>query len=490
MKKKTLSHLFLYRWRYLWGYSALILIFSAVISVALLYAPGGISQSEINMVARTNLLMEGNWSIVNLPLHAFQAALFLLFGVSTLTIKLPAVTLMCLAALALFFLLRHWFKPGIAVLSLSLMIATGQFIYLAQSFTPGIIYITTASLILLFASLIIQKAKFAQLWKILLAAVMAASLYTPFFWYLNLGLILVALLHPYTRYIIVSRKYRASWTPAFIVFLLVSAPLVYFCLKNHGFLLDVSGWSSLNFDILANLKIIVRTYLWPVPYISNGQVLPAIDVSTVALMFLGMIITFRNWHTARSYVVNIWLFLSLPLLALAPQVNMIISVPMFILLATGVERLLYEWYRLFPKNPYARGTGLVLMIILVGVMTLSGVNRYVHSYHDLPDAVREHSKDLSLVRDTLLRDAANKRYIFVVAAAEKPLYDALSSHMNKHNVAISISDGLPAEGTPEEVVVTRAARQNITGIPGTITRVITNDWAEAGDRFYVYKLSE
>ena len=87
MKKKTLSHLFLYRWRYLWGYSALILIFSTVISVALLYAPGGISQSEINMVARTNLLMEGNWSIVNLPLHAFQEALFLLFGFSTLTNK-------------------------------------------------------------------------------------------------------------------------------------------------------------------------------------------------------------------------------------------------------------------------------------------------------------------------------------------------------------------------------------------------------------------
>ena len=95
------------------------------------------------------------------------------------------------------------------------------------------------------------------------------------------------------------------------------------------------------------------------------------------------------------------------------------------------------------------------------------------------------------MRVTLLRDAANKKYIFVVAAAEKPLYDALSNHMNKHNRAISISDGLPAEGAQEEVVVvTRAARQNITGIPGTITRVITNDWAEAGDRFYVYKLSE
>lgn len=493
MKKKTLSNLLLYRWRYALGYLTLIGIFLAVISIALLHAPGGVSQPEIDMIHQTNLLRtgigQGNFAMPNLPFHLFQLVLFMLFGVSIITIKAPSIILSIIAALSLFFLLRRWFKPGIAVLSLSIMIATGQFIYLAQSFTPGIIYITTASLILLFASLVIQKAKFAPLWRILLAATVAASLYTPFFWYLNIGLALVALLHPYTRYILVSRKYRAKWLPASIVFLLLIAPLVYLCLKDHNLFLALTGWSALQFDIIHNLKVIAHTYFWPTPYISHGQVLPAIDISSLALMFLGLIMTFRHRHTARSYVITIWILLSLPLLAVAPQVNMIITVPMFILLATGVEKLLHEWYKIFPKNPYARGTGLCLVIILIGVMTLSGVNRYIHSYRDLPDSVREHSSDITLLHKTIL-SSGQPNITLVVTAAERPLYRAVLDHTSQPS--LTITDGVPVEATDQqnEVVITHAARQNIILEPPLITRIITSDRAQAGDRFYVYKINQ
>lgn len=498
MKKKTLSNLLLYRWRYALGYLALIGIFLAVIAVALLHAPGGVSQPEIDMIHQTNLLRagigQGDFAIVNLPLHLFQMSLFMIFGVSIITIKAPSIILSIIAALSLFFLLRRWFKPGIAVLSLSIMIATGQFIYLAQSFTPGIIYITTASLILLFASLVIQKAKFAPLWRILLAATVAASLYTPFFWYLNIGLALVALLHPYTRYILVSRKYRAKWLPAGIVFLLLISPLAYLCLKDHGFFLTLSGWSALQFDIINNLKIIAHTYFWPTPYISHGQVLPAIDISTLALMFLGLIMTFQHRHTARSYVITVWMLLSLPLLAVAPHTNMIITVPMFILLGAGVEKLLHEWYRIFPKNPYARGTGLFMMIILIGVMTLSGINRYIHSYHDLPDSVREHSNDLTLLHKTVL-SSAQQGVTLVVTNQERPLYRALLDHTA--HPSITLMDGVPvadvmaeAAAQQDDIILTHAAKQNIILEPTLITRIITNDRAQAGDRFYVYKIRQ
>lgn len=492
MKKKPFANLLLYRWRYALSYLALIVIFVAVMGVALLYAPGGLSQSEIDMIARTNSLLSGDWAITNLPFHALQALLFLLFGVSLTTIKLPAIILSGLATLSLFFLLRRWFKPGIAVLSLSLLIVTGQFIYLAQSFTPGIIYITTAALILLFASLIIQKARWTPLWKILLAATAAASLYTPFFWYLVAGTALAALAHPYTRYLTLSRKHRLTWLPAASVFAVIVAPLVYGCIKDPAFFLAVSGWSLLGFDIMTNLKLLAHTYLWPAPYVVNGQVLPAIDVSTLALILLGLVVTFRQWHTARAYVIGVWITLSLPLLIIAPQVNMIISVPMFILLASGVQQLLHEWYKLFPKNPYARGTGLLLTVILIGVMTLSGINRYIRSYHNLPIAAREHLSDITLLHSTMQQHRVADWQLLVASPHEQPLYEALirSRAVRQQWQHAAVSDSIPAAPKRGVIVLTHAARHHLAPAPGKLTHIVTNDRAEAGDRFYLYQVSE
>ena len=61
--------------------------------------------------------------------------------------------------------------------------------------------------------------------------------------------------------------------------------------------------------------------------------------------------------------------------------------------SVGIETLMNEWYKLFPKNPYARGTGLVFISALIIVMVLGGSFRYVDGYQHYPLAAREFNSD-------------------------------------------------------------------------------------------------
>ena len=154
MKKQKVTDIFLYRWRYVFGYTLLALLYIGAIIISALHVPGGLSQAEINMVNTTNHLnfsVEGI-AVTNLPFHLLQLLFFKLFGVSLLTIKAPAVILSIASSVAIFFLLKRWFKPSTTILSLLIRATTGQFLFIGQSATVGILYIFYTALTLLFAT--------------------------------------------------------------------------------------------------------------------------------------------------------------------------------------------------------------------------------------------------------------------------------------------------------------------------------------------------
>lgn len=485
--KKTLSTLFFYRWRYPLGYSALVLTLLAVMAIALLHAPGGLTAAEINNLAPTEQLLQGNPQAVNLPLHALQAISFLLLGVSMVSIKLPSIVLAALSAIAIFFLLRRWFKPGIATLSLSLMIATGQFMYIAQHFSGGVLYIFWTSLILLCASLVMQRARSPLVWKVALAVSVAFSLYTPYFWYINLGLCIVALIHPHTRHLLLAKKYRAGWLVAGSVFAFCIAPLALLCVLQPAHLSQLFGWEALQTPTLEGIKVLAWTYVWPAPTIVYGQVLPALDISALALIVLGGLLSLQRWHTARSYMIGAWMILSLPILLFIPHMSVLITVPLFILLAAGVESLLTQWYKLFPRNPYARGVGLLLLVALIGVMTISGVNRYVHSYHDIPTVAAEHSNDLALLRGNVMKELpANAHAKLLVSQEEQQFYEIVTKRSPRIPLEVATQIDPTQQAT---IIVTQRAHQTFSPPKEfSLQRVITNSHHHSSDRFYLYKI--
>ena len=501
MKHHTLTNWTIYRWRYVLGYGALILLFIAAVTAAGAYAPGGLSQQEIDMIGITNqvdLFKPSTYAITNLPFHLLQSLSFLLLGTTILSTKLPAIILSIAVAISLFFLLRRWFRPNVAILSMLIMVATGQLIFLSQSFTPGILYVLYTTLILLFASLVVQRAKYQQLWKIALGITLGLSMFTPYFWYINLGLLAVALIHPHPRHFLISRRYRKSWIPAIIVSLVIFGAAVYLGITQPTFGKVAFGIESLNFDLLANAKTLLQTYFWIPPVVVNGQIMPIMDFASLALIVLGFMRTIRERSTARSYMIWIWLLLAIPLLLVRPDLTAIITVPLFILLAIGIETLLREWYGLFPKNPYARGVGLVLMVGLISVMTLSGIDRYTHGYKYTPEVAEAFNADLTLLNSMELTPRGESSALIIIDAHEEPLFRAYTKSVIKHSDLEFDTDRTqfpaPSSGSDKStIIVSNAARarlQQPNASDWQLVSILTNDRSTDADRLYIYKARE
>lgn len=479
--KQQLADFTMYKLRYILGYSLLGVLFVGAVTIASVYTPGGLTQAEIDHLQLTNQLDSGNFAIANLPAHLLQLASLSLFGVSVFSIKLPSIILSVIAAFAIFCLLRRWFKPNVVVLSMLIMITTGQFIFIAQSATPSILYVAYSALILLFASLVIQKSKRKLLWKIALAISVGLSWYTPYFLYITLGLLLVALLHPHTRHHLLKRKELINWLIAFAVLVVTILPLTYLAVQNQNLVTSLLGIQSLSFDILDNLKVLGLTYFWISPVVIDGQILPIMDFSSITLVILGVIMLFRQSYTSRSYMIVAWLLFTLPIAVMRPHLVSVMIIPLFILLAVGTETLLSEWYKLFPKNPYARGVGLVLTSSLIGVMLISGTDRFVSGYRFTPDAVSYFNTDLSLVKEQL--NERPVRTLLAVGKEEMPLYEALDRHEN-YDIEVTTN---PKDTDTGNALVTRAALEEIPGDEWTMQRIFTNSRSKESDRLYLYK---
>lgn len=479
MKKQFVNWL-VYRWRYILGYGSLVLLYIIAVVVASLHTPGGLTSAEIASLAVTNDLAAGNLAIVNLPWHLLQYASLSLFGVSIISIKLPSIVLSLASTIAIYFLLRRWFKPNITILSMLIMVTAGQIIFIAQLATPNILYLLYSALILLFTSLILQSKTKNLLWKISLAISIALSLYTPFFLLINLGLLTVALIHPYPRLHIFKKAERNNWLIAGSLIVVLVLPLVYLISQSPTLIGELVGYQMLQANnYIDNLKVLLYSYFWVEPLVINGKITPILDFSSLALIGLGVIVLYSQRFKARTYMIIAWMILTLPVLLIDPSLTAILIVPLFILLAIGTETLLSEWYKLFPLNPYARTVGLILTTCLVGVMIISSFDRFINGYRYMPAAANQFSTDLNLVKSQLkLRPA---KTLLITSQSELPLYQSLSLFSRDQLI---VSDSIqPDIGN---VLVTNQSTIDIPDNWQLIT-IATNERQSDANRLYLYK---
>src|ERR1700712_2408696 len=122
------SKYFIYRWRYIIGYSFISLLLAGLLIFVGFYLPGGLSPQETAAAVKSASISFSDPStlaIPNLPYYAFQSAIFNLFGITVFTVKLPSLIIALFSAIGFILLLRRWFKPNIAVLASLIAITTG-----------------------------------------------------------------------------------------------------------------------------------------------------------------------------------------------------------------------------------------------------------------------------------------------------------------------------------------------------------------------------
>ena len=471
MAVRDFSNYLLYRWRYILGYGAIGLLLAGLLIFAGLYLPGGISAQEMESVVKSASLTSSDVStlaIPNLPYYGLQQLIFTLFGVSIFTIKLPSLLLALASALGLIVLLRRWFTPNIAVLASLIAVSTGQFLFIAQSGTPSILYVFWPIVLLLLGTQITRVKKFRFLWKMLFVLFAGLSLYTPLAIYPLIAVVLAVCLHPHLRNA-VRRLPNLQLGVVAAVFLIGIAPLVYLISMSPTLGVTLLGLPTVwPIDFIDNAKLLLTQYFlfWSpsVTYILT----PVFGLGSVLLIGLGTYRLIRTRETTRSYLVIAWLLCLTPILLLNPSYTSVMFVPSILLLAAGLTSLIGYWYRLFPLNPYARIAGLIPITLLVGALIFTGLSRYVYSYHYNPEAVALYSRDIALLPEGTSQ--------LIVGTGETGFYEALSTYGDFVVVKTPSADTFTAS---------HLAYTEYAGY--VVTEIITDARSENADRFYIYE---
>ena len=116
--KKRTKQSFLYRYRFILGYLALMVVFFILLCFLPRIAPGGLSQAEMDSVVAANEISftsATNENVINLPYYLLQKASVSIFGLSLYSIKLPSIIIGALAAFFIVLLLNRWFKSDVAI---------------------------------------------------------------------------------------------------------------------------------------------------------------------------------------------------------------------------------------------------------------------------------------------------------------------------------------------------------------------------------------
>ena len=483
MGRKVTDYL-LYRWRYILGYGVIGLIVASLLIVATLFVPGALSQDEMQSVVTSSQPLKSldPSLIVNLPYHLMQRASISLFDVSILSIKLPSLILSLLSIIGMFLLLRGWFRHNVAVLTTLLIVTTGQFLFLSQHGTAGIISVFWTVWMLVAALMISRRARMGWLWKIILAGVISLSLYTPLSIYIIIALLSAVTLHPHLRYI-VRRLPKLKTSLAILVGLILLAPLAYTIWQHPETGFTLLGVPQGSFDIKVNALAALGNYLDFMSPAHGIYMAPLYGIGTLALIVLGVLRLFTATYTARSYIITAWVILLIPVVIMNPNSVGITFVPALLLMAMGVASLISMWYSLFPRNPYARIVGLVPLVILMGGMLLTSVDRYINGYSYNPTLATQFSKDLQLLNRRMAMNA-HAPATLVVAESERTFYEVVA----KYNGDLTVLTSVPAGELPPTLIVSEAAHKPLKDTAPT--RIVTSPAAEDSARFYVYKTDQ
>lgn len=487
MVRQKLSQFLLYRWRYLLAYTVFSIALGILLTVAGFYLPGGLSDSEV----RSALLSEGLSptglfnlqpdELIYLPYRLLQAASIALFGFSTFAIKLPSIVLGFFSALGILYLLNLWYKRNVAIVAAMIAVTTNQFLLTSQAGQAGVTYILLTTLILIAASLVARRTTYAHLWVIGGFMLAAISLYMPLNIYVLVALVVTAMVHPHARHLLKHESSKPIIAIGLALFLLIISPLVVGSINEPEVLRILAGIPENFNNVIGNAKELFRQYGQVYAPYSGEVLIPIYGIGILAFVALGVYRMLSTKYTTKSYIMSFWLVLLLPLVFLNPEFISITFLPVVLLIALGVDYLIWSWYRLFPRNPYARVFGLIPLAILVGGQVVSSVDRYAYGFHYDASVYRNYSFDLRILSRELDTYDKGETVHLVVSDDNKAFYEAYARHQNfVKSVTVTTWSSEPKEGT---VIVERAVRDH-TAIP---TEILVGRASQNADRFYLYK---
>ncbi|MEO5498921.1 MAG: glycosyltransferase family 39 protein [Candidatus Saccharimonadales bacterium] len=485
MKSSLLQEILLYRYRYIIGYLFFIILLLGLLLTDFGSVPQGISSAEMSSTVSSNslnVLKPNAGDVINLPYHLLQKASVSLLGLSPISIRLPSLILALAAGLVLALTLLQWFRKGVAMLALLIATASVPFITMGRVGTPGVLYMLLLLVILLGAVKLTTHKTGTFGWKLLVAIAGVLMLYMPLGIYTMVGLLIAGVFHPHIRHQI---KRTKPWQMAVLITVscLLLAPIVLAIINDNNTLQTLFGLNAIKdtlsgTGLLASLSLIAKSlFMFNKPFVGE-MITPFLTLPFMLFVAFGLIRCIYDHHSARSYLLLIWLAIAVPLLVINPSQFALLFVPCLMLMAIGIETFIREWYKLFPRNPYARVSGLIpVTLITLGMVTIA-TSRYFYGYY-YTDTSTIYKPELSAIQQVAKTGTTTG---LIVPSEQVAFYDILRRSYPKMTVSSSITD----PGTKQLIVLS----SSMVSQPSVPSKIVTSHLSQNAVVLRVYNKAE
>ena len=439
----------LYRYRY-------AIVWILLIGLALFMAvyrfwglPSGLSATEMQSAARSGQLSlsglasaitSGNLGcLVDLPWLVVQGLNIRLLGLSTLSVRLPAVILTLLSVILITILLRHLTKRNVAMMGGLLAVSSSFAISLSRAGVPAVMTTLLLTLLLLCGYLVINRTgKVANAAFVGVAVIAALLCYMSFGPLIVLTILLIVLLHPRLRLVARSSRRRLIVTLAGFAVLI----LPWLVTLVIGLIYGNLGFAELGLTpSLGNLATFAAAYAGFNSNLVGGLVVPMLTIVGAIMVVIGLVITIRDGISSVRFYTIITLMIVLTALgACQPGLVYLLFVPTIILETVCLGYLINKWYDLFPVNPYARVFAILPLAILIGSLCSVDMGRYFDAVSYNHQVACQFNSGLDAVNSL----DSKQRYLVVVPQAQESFYQLVSRHHDNINVTTAADSAVQA----------------------------------------------
>ena len=345
----------------------------------------GLSTNEVAQAASSQTLHQIINNPIGLPHKVLQFSTQQLLpgplGVRSASALLGAITLGCF-----FYVLKHWYSSRIAILGTLTLGTSSWFLNIGRLGTDASMYF------LLFIAIAcvtwIRKSHASILSLLVSAFVVTILLYVPGMIWIVIPAVLWQIIQLADR---LEKHNPFLLTAISILIILALAPIgwtlfkqpdlvkTYFGIPHTLPTLDVVGKNFLNIPVQLFYQGPNNPEIW------LGR-LPLLNIFSTAMFAIGLYAYAKKRRLDRTwFTLFVFIFGGALVSIQGPVTTSILTPFIYLMVAAGIALLLQQWFTVFPRNPFARTIGTVLMTLVVLIASYNGLHQYFIAWPNAPE---------------------------------------------------------------------------------------------------------
>ena len=284
-----------------------------------------------------------------------------------------------------YYVLKNWYTKRIAILGTLLFATSAWFLHSARTGTDTSVYL------LLFVAIAcvswLQQTKGSIVSVLASAVLVIALLYIPGMIWIVLPVVLWQISRVGD---ILEGQNAGLLTLLSLVILATLAPIGWAMYLDHDLIKTYFGLPQAFPEPIQIVKNIANV---PVQLFIRGPNnpetwlgrIPLLSLFSSVMFIIGLYAYFLMRRLDRTWFIAYVLVVGTVLVGLGGPVDLTIILPFIYLIAVGgIAFMLQQWFMVFPRNPFARATGTLLMTAAILLASFNGISHYFIAWPNTP----------------------------------------------------------------------------------------------------------